>query len=61
MISTGDPFEDFNRRDFEEYMWEKSRPICDSCGEYIFEDSYFDLLGTKYCPKCIEECRKYID
>lgn len=61
MLKTGNPIHDFNQWDKDNYDWELSLPMCDKCGEAILDESYYDILGTKYCLRCLDKYKKYVD
>ena len=39
----------------------KKLPKCDCCDERILDDNLWDIEGTIYCERCIDNCRKYVD
>lgn len=55
MHYSDDPHKDFLRHeaDLEEGL--KDCPVCDCCGEYIFEDYYFEDDGDKFCDNCWDD------
>ena len=58
----GDPLDDFDRLDREQARREARLPVCEKCGERIYDEHYFDVDGEIYCEECmIEKFRKYTD
>lgn len=57
MRITDDPI-----RDAEAWIAEQEQglPRCDSCGEPIYEDYYFDIMGDHVCQKCIDEMKREV-
>ena len=60
MILTGDPEKDADYRDVELEMKLAQNPICCECGEYVNDDSYYDIEGNVYCPDCIDNHRHWL-
>lgn len=58
----GDPIDDFDRLDREQARMEARLPVCEKCGERIYDEHYYDVDGEIYCEECmIEKFRKYTD
>ena len=51
---TGDPLDDFHRRDMLQAKWEASLPECDKCGYSIQDEHYYEVEGKIICPHCME-------
>lgn len=51
----GDPLDDFNRRDYAQYVSELSRPVCGICGEHIMDDRCYHIHGDYYHQDCVWE------
>lgn len=54
MYYTDDPERDFLRRDAEQEDELSRLPVCDICGEPIYEH-YYDLGGDRVCEECLNK------
>ena len=61
MIKSDDPLLDYSRWEYEEYLWEQSRPICFQCGEHILDDYMWEFEGYYYCESCVAAHRQRIE
>ena len=58
MISRGpDPLTDFYRWDAERLDYEEKCPACDSCGEPITDETYYEVVYKgkilRFCEDCV--------
>lgn len=58
---TDDPVRDAGQRDADDLAEEKKRPVCDICGDPIFDDVAYQINGLIICETCIDEARVYLD
>ena len=49
---SGDPLDDFARREHEQEEWLKSRPICSKCGRHIQDERLMFVEGGCYHIDC---------
>ena len=56
---TDDPIADFNAWDAEQHKQLESCDKCDSCGNHIQDDHYYEINGELWCPTCIDDCRHW--
>lgn len=61
IIRSDDPIRDYDRWEYQNALWERSRPICEDCGDPITEEYMWDFHGKKYCEKCVRDHREYIE
>jgi len=61
VFRSGDPDEDFAKKDFEDYEWLKSRPVCNECLEGITDEYYYEIDGRNYCKDCLISYKVWID
>lgn len=54
MMSASDPYEDFERQDYEDAEREKRYPVCDICGDRITDDYYYEVAGYRFHLGCAE-------
>jgi hypothetical protein len=52
---SGDPLDDFARRDREQSKWLRSRPTCSCCGQHIQEERLLHIEGEFYHFSCAVE------
>ena len=59
---TGDPLEDFNRRDREQSEYLESLPVCERCCKPI-QDEHLYLINDEFvCQECLDrDFRKRVD
>ena len=55
IFRTDDPLRDFGRYDAEMAEREAKLPQCDSCGEPVSDDIYFEIEGEILCEKCMHD------
>ena len=55
---TDNPIADFNRYDREQSRRAKRLPVCELCGERIYQDDAVCINGSWYCDECLDDCRK---
>ena len=53
-IRTGDPLEDFARHDAEQESRLDKLPKCESCGEPIEDDYFYNIDGFFLCEECLK-------
>ena len=59
---TDDPIADYENYCVYQEKNLKMFPKCVMCGEYITDDSYFDMMGEILCEDCLNhECKKDVD
>ncbi len=51
---SGDPLDDFERRDRLQAKLEETLPECDKCGDPIQDDHFYEIEGKTICPHCLE-------
>ncbi len=61
MGRTDNPFRDFWLKDMRDSEWLDSRPVCDQCEEPIQDDYYWLINGEKFCERCLDWHKKFID
>jgi formylmethanofuran dehydrogenase subunit E len=54
-IRTDDPLRDFDRYDAAQAMREAMLPKCESCGEPIHDDIYYEVDGEILCGECMHD------
>ena len=59
ILPSGDPLADFDRYEAEQNKLLESCNKCDSCGNYIQDDHYYEINGELWCPTCIDDCRHW--
>ena len=52
-----DPAADFDRYDRQQERQLENLPLCESCGERIQDEDYYDVDGEILCEECMK--RKY--
>ena len=61
MIMSDDPISDYGRWDYEQYLKEQARPVCNDCGEHIMGEYKWEFHGLYYCENCVQEHRSYTE
>lgn len=53
----GDPYDDYDRYEAEQYRWEQKRPVCAYCKQHILDDHAYQFDGSDdiICPNCLED------
>lgn len=53
----GDPYDDYDRYEAEQYRWEQKRPVCAYCKQHILDDHAYQFDGSDdvVCPDCLED------
>lgn len=55
----GDPYDDYDRYEAEQYRWEQKRPVCAYCKRHIVENLCYEFdNGDIVCPDCLEDYLK---
>ena len=56
----GDPYDDYDRYEAEQYRWEQKRPVCAYCKQHILDDHAYQFDGSDdiVCPDCLEDYLK---
>ena len=52
----GDPYDDYDRYEAEQYRWEQKRPVCAYCKRHILDDRAYQFDGS-YDVVCPESSR----
>ena len=52
---TDDPIADFYSHDAEMQRSLEKCPICSECGEYVQDDTYYDINGEVVCIECLND------
>lgn len=52
---SGDPLDDFARREWEQEKWLRSRPFCAKCNQHIHDEKLWVIEGEIYHAECAEE------
>lgn len=61
MSWTNDPVADAARHDAQQAAELDKLPKCDDCGEPIQDDNFYLIMGCKFCPDCLEKCKKWTE
>ena len=61
VFRSGDPDDDFAKKDFEDYEWLRRRPQCNDCLENITDEYYYEINGRNYCIQCLEQYKVWLD
>lgn len=52
---SGDPVADYNSYCDEQEKEEAKLPVCDVCGETIYDEFCYDIDGDIFCEKCMKD------
>ena len=58
---SGDPYEDFSRREFQRERLGKRRPTCSCCGESIYTRTAMMRDGEYMCLDCFNNVYSEVD
>ena len=53
MFYSDDPVADFDRYDAAMAQKEAKLPQCEECGQYVHDDTCFEINNKIYCEKCM--------